>query len=208
MPRYLQRVVYAHATRRITNATHAPHGNLRWPAHKWPRNGIVLSDPETTVSNSCRTLRPTLAAATARIKRAQEIARLSSTYPNFRAKSSVSRAHEVILRRWEANGPPPITEYELTFGKHKGKRLEEVPDSYLVKYLIPRSGPTGGLSLECPLVVEAIEDFRKRYPNIKGQAGSVKTKALPNRDMQTEVPVRKGRKTAIREGGGSASASL
>jgi hypothetical protein len=72
-----------------------------------------------------------------------------------------------------ANRPPAWSEYKLTFGKHKGKKLEEVPFTYLVKYLIPRK--TG--HYECAFLGDAIDDFLKRHPHIKSQAGSAKTKS-------------------------------
>jgi|TARA_R110002003_G_scaffold244_1_gene17401 uncharacterized protein (DUF3820 family) len=81
------------------------------------------------------------------------------------------------LREWYTLGPPPLSEYKLTFGKHKGKRLEEVPDVYLVKYLVPRR-KDGVLGLECPIVQDAIEDFLKRHPYVKSQAGPRKTTPL------------------------------
>ena len=77
---------------------------------------------------------------------------------------------------WEKLGPPPLSEYRLTFGKHCGKRLDEVPEVYLVKYLIPRRGETGGLGNECPIVVDAVEDYMRRYPGVKGKGCRTKGK--------------------------------
>ena len=83
------------------------------------------------------------------------------------------------LVNWLESGPPPITKYRLTFGKHKGKLLEEVPDSYMVKYLIPRHKDKDGIRMgHCPIVSFAVEDFMKRHPEVKSQAGSKKTKPV------------------------------
>jgi hypothetical protein len=137
------------------------------------------------------TQRFTLAYAARVAERKRELALFSPKYKDFNPHSYT---HPGILRRWEADGPPPMSEYKLTFGKHRGKRLEEVPDSYLVKYLIPRSDRSGLLGAECPLVVEAIKDFRKRHPDIKSQAGKEKTKPLSTTVMHRPVSVRKSRK--------------
>jgi hypothetical protein len=52
--------------------------------------------------------------------------------------------------------------------------LEEVPSSYLVRYLIPTKGHGGG----CPIVGLAIDEFPKRHPGVKSQTGPAKTKPL------------------------------
>jgi hypothetical protein len=38
------------------------------------------------------------------------------------------RKYREVLTAWIKAGEPPISEYRLTFGKHRGKRLDEVPD--------------------------------------------------------------------------------
>lgn len=84
------------------------------------------------------------------------------------------KSKPIRLRGWKKPLPPQsseISEYRLTFGKHRGKKLEEVPLSYLVKYLIPRRP----LEFECPIVGDAIEDYMKRNPSVKSQAGNKKT---------------------------------
>jgi hypothetical protein len=73
------------------------------------------------------------------------------------------------LDDWNKLGPPPLSEYRLTFGKHWGMKLDEVPLSYLAKYLIPRR-PTS----DCPIVGEAIDDYMARNPDVKSQAGRKK----------------------------------
>jgi hypothetical protein len=206
MPHHLQRAMRAHATRPVTFFPCPSLDNriIRWRPHKWPAKGIEPGDPERTIASSVNTSRLIPAQAAAQNRRAQDLARYASTYQNFRPRNL---KHEMIVRNWEAAGPPPISEYKLTFGKHRGKRLDEVPDSYLVKYLIPRSKESGYHTMECPLVGEAIGDFLKKYPDIKGQAGRGKTQPLKNRDVVQQKPTRKGRKKAAGEGesGGSLS---
>ena len=216
MFRYSQRGNYAFATPSVTRATHAyathtivrgkvfPNHLIRWRPHRWPRKGITAEDPATIISSMRNTYRPTPDEVADKHKRAQELAYLSSKYKHFIPGRI---RHEVMLKRWEADGPPPLSEYKLTFGKHKGKRLYEVPDSYLVKYLIPRAGNKGQISFECPLVIDAVEDFQKRHPEIKSQAGKGKTQAVPNRSIDVGSPVRKGRKTSARADGSGESRS-
>jgi hypothetical protein len=79
------------------------------------------------------------------------------------------------LERWKALGPPPLSEYRLTFGKHKGQLLDDVPLTYMVKYLIPRCRDR---TLDCPIVGEAVGDYMKRHPEMKSQAGMQKTKPI------------------------------
>lgn len=207
MPDLLQRAMRAHATRPVTIfpcPSVDAYRTIPWHRYRWPARGIVPGDPEESIALMRNTYRPTPAQIADMAKRAQDLARYSSTYQNF---NSEIWNHEDIVRKWEAAGPPPISKYKLTFGKHKGKRLEDVPDSYLVKYLIPRSRESGLLQLECPLIGEAIKDFQKRYPDIKGQAGREKTKALANRDVPQKKPMRKGRRKATSETERSANLS-
>lgn len=82
------------------------------------------------------------------------------------------------LQRWVAKGPPPISEYRLTFGKHKGKLLEEAPDTYIVKYLIPWQESRYKSMPHCPLLEDALADFREKHPDAANQAEKVKTKPL------------------------------
>jgi hypothetical protein len=96
-----------------------------------------------------------------------------------------------ILEKWYAAGPPPLSEYKLTFGKHKGKRLDQVPDTYLVKYLIPRRHEG-----HCPIVSEAVEDYLKRNPDVRSQAGPGKTKV---REGGIAAPVVKRRGRPLKE---------
>lgn len=88
---------------------------------------------------------------------------------------------------WIESGPPPFSTYRLTFGKHKGKLLDEIPDSYMVKYLIPTKGHGG----DCPIVGMAVDDFLERHPNVKSQAGRAKTKPLEEGIMKPHTPKKK-----------------
>lgn len=81
-------------------------------------------------------------------------------------------------------------------GKHKGKRLDEVPDTYLVKYLIPQKGATGRLGGQCPRVVDAVEDFMKRHPDVESQAGEAKTKPLKEGMLKQPAMKKRRRNTA------------
>jgi hypothetical protein len=94
-------------------------------------------------------------------------------FPMFDA--SRWRTHLPIMEAWYARGPPPLSDYTLSFGKHMGKRIDEVPDTYLVKFLIPRVGPQGLLQNNCPMVNEVVADFMRSNPGVKSQAGRVKT---------------------------------
>jgi hypothetical protein len=93
------------------------------------------------------------------------------------------------LIKWIESGPPPLSTYRLAFGKHRGKLLEEVPASYLVKYLIPTKGNSG----DCPIVEMAVDDFLRRHPDVKSQAGREKTKPLGEGILKPHVEVRKRR---------------
>ena len=84
------------------------------------------------------------------------------------------RGQAFLREKWESLGPPPLSEYRLTFGKHKGKKLDEVPRVYLVKYLIPRR--RFGEGAPCPIVGEAIEDFMRRFPEVHSEAGPMKAR--------------------------------
>jgi uncharacterized protein (DUF3820 family) len=81
------------------------------------------------------------------------------------------------MEDWYAKGPPPISEYRLSFGKHKGKRLQDVPDVYFVKYLIPRRDHGQGLGdVGDAIVVAALDEHLKNNPGLKSQAGRGKAK--------------------------------
>jgi uncharacterized protein (DUF3820 family) len=88
------------------------------------------------------------------------------------------------------------SEYRINFGKHKGKTLKELPDSYLVKYLIPRT--SGGMH-GSPTIVEgepllaAIREFVAVHPEVKSQAGTKKTVGIEG-DFMKRAPPRKTRK--------------
>jgi hypothetical protein len=96
------------------------------------------------------------------------------------------------LIEWLESGPPPLSEYRLSFGKHRGRLLEEVPDLYMVKYLVPRCKSRCGTG-ECPIVGVALEDFLKRHPEIKSQAGLARTKPLEEGILKPQVAKKRGR---------------
>jgi hypothetical protein len=81
---------------------------------------------------------------------------------------------EQKMKRWNALGPPPLSEYRLTFGKHQGQLLADVPHSYLVKYLIPRHASISSDG-DCPIVFEAVTEHMKKHPGLQSQAGRMKT---------------------------------
>jgi hypothetical protein len=89
--------------------------------------------------------------------------------------------YEHKLEEWTALRRPPPSEYRFKSGKHKGKRLDGVPDSYLVKYLMPRRHEF--LRGHCTMLFDAVEDFMSRYPNVKSQAGRKKTTLLRIEDL-------------------------
>jgi hypothetical protein len=70
------------------------------------------------------------------------------------------------MKRWNALGPPPLSEYRFTFGKHQGRLLADVPHSYLVKYLIPRHEAIQS-DRDCPIVYDAITEYLKKHPGVQ-----------------------------------------
>jgi hypothetical protein len=147
------------STRLFTSNGFSPVRNFRQFVHRWLVNGIIQrSISQDHNSSSSRTTDSTQAKATRK-------------YWSLYGFIPVPR--EQKLQMWKALGPPPLSEYRLTFGKHRGKLLEEVPDSYMVKYLMLKGG-----RLECPIVEEAVEDYMKRHPEIKSQAGREKTRPI------------------------------
>jgi hypothetical protein len=161
------------STRLFTSNGFSPVRNFRHFVHRWLVNGIIQrSISQDHNSSSSRTTDSTQAKATRkpRIKFSPEILQ-SRKYWSLYGFIPVPR--EQKLEMWKALGPPPLSEYRLTFGKHRGKLLEEVPDSYMVKYLMLKGG-----RLECPIVEEAVEDYMKRHPEIKSQAGREKTRPI------------------------------
>lgn len=81
-----------------------------------------------------------------------------------------------LMEAWYAKGPPPLSEYRLSFGKYKGKRLQDVPDVYFTKYLIPRrSGVHHAGNVRDYVVVAALDEHLKKNPDLKNQAGPRKT---------------------------------
>jgi hypothetical protein len=81
------------------------------------------------------------------------------------------------LKRWNALGPPPLSEYRLTFGRHQGELLADVPHSYVVKYLIPRHESLHADG-HCPIVFDAVTEYLKKHPELKSQAGNRKTRPV------------------------------
>jgi hypothetical protein len=126
---------------------------------------------QVSESKKPRTASSTLTSEESEAKKAIREARLrfKSQYWGYSNEATRQR-----LNDWNELGPPPLQEYRLTFGKHCGKKLDEVPLTYLVKYLIPRRHVVGP-NMECPIVGEAIDDYMRRHPEVKSQAGRKKT---------------------------------
>lgn len=80
------------------------------------------------------------------------------------------------MEGWYAKGPPPLSEYKLSFGKYRGKRLQDVPDVYFTKYFIPRRGEIhhAGNVID-HIVVAALDEHLKKNPDLKNQAGPKKS---------------------------------
>jgi hypothetical protein len=66
-------------------------------------------------------------------------------------------------------------------------------DTYVVKYLITRKLD---IKWDCQHVQEAIEDFMKRHPDVKSQAGMAKTKPLKEGILKQSEPKKRGRAAA------------
>jgi hypothetical protein len=79
--------------------------------------------------------------------------------------------------------PPPPSEYRVKRGTHKGTKIDELPASYIVKYLIPQRELFKGD--HCTMLSEAVQDFMKRHPEVKSQAGPKKTKKLEEGILKT-----------------------
>lgn len=185
MARHFQRLFYAHATRPLTGVTSSRDVWLAKLEYGIVRTVVSApSSVQTQVADSSTHSDKEEPSTTRTVRETAVLEHYRSTsgykYSKFKR----------MLSEWEAKGPPPFSEYKLTFGKHRGKRLEEVPDSYLVKYLIPRAQD---VAYECPLVSDAIADFLKRHPDVKSQAGRARTEPLPEGIMQ-QTPTRKGRR--------------
>jgi hypothetical protein len=166
MLRNLQRVSIANLTRPCGE----PYlGTTRY----FPSRTLAQQvNKQVSESKEPRTASSTLTSEEAEAKKAIREARLrfKSQYWAYSNKATRQRR----LNEWNELGPPPLLEYRLTFGKHCGKKLDEVPLVYLVKYLIPRRHGVGP-DMECPIVGKAIDDYMKRHPGVKSQAGRRKT---------------------------------
>jgi hypothetical protein len=126
---------------------------------------------QASESKKPQTASSTLTSEEAQAKKAIKEARLRFKSQYWGYSDGATRQR---LNDWNELGPPPLQEYRLTFGKHCGKKLDEVPLTYLVKYLIPRLQVVGP-NMECPIVGKAIDDYMKRHPGVKSQAGRKKT---------------------------------
>lgn len=159
--------------------------NHKWYPYAWPKtpNAIPRPSPQelTSLLRESRAEHPNLY---------RTIATPPSGWKNFPDYDHHNLKHRRVLEQWLPAGPPPIEQYRLTFGKYKGKRLEEVPDSYLVKFLLPRGGREF-----CPVVGLAIEDFKRRFPEVRSQAGPGKTRAV--REGVGEKRVGRGKKKTV-----------
>jgi hypothetical protein len=165
MLRNLQRVFIA----KLTRPCGRPYlGTTRY----FPSRTLAQKvNKQVNESKEPQTASSTLTSEEAEAKKAIKEARLrfKSQYWGYSDEATRQR-----LNDWNELGPPPLQEYRLTFGKHCGKKLDEVPLTYLVKYLIPRRLVVGP-NMECPIAGEAIDDYMKRHPEVKSQAGRKKT---------------------------------
>jgi hypothetical protein len=168
--------------------------NIHLKPHPWPRNGLRVTEIDPPIRQAVHRARgpfevPT--ADTALRDHVEELMKKHNTDP-FVLSWDTSHKYRTVYRNWIQAGELPLSEYRLTFGKHKGKRLDEIPDTYLVKYLIPQGGATGLIRGECPRVVAAVEDFLKRHPEVKSQAGNAKTKPLKEGILKQAVLKKRG----------------
>jgi hypothetical protein len=165
MLRNLQRVFIA----KLTRPCGRPYlGTTRY----FPSRTLAQKvNKQVNESKEPQTASSTLTSEEAEAKKAIKEARLrfKSQYWGYSDEATRQR-----LNDWNELGPPPLQEYRLTFGKHCGKNLGEVPLTYLVKYLIPRRLVVGP-NMECPVAGEAIDDYMERHPEVKSQAGRRKT---------------------------------
>jgi hypothetical protein len=166
LPRNLQRVSVAKLT--------CPSGKPSIGATRYFPSRTLAQKINKHVSES---IEPRIASSTptseeAEAKKAIKEARLRFKNSHYSGYGEATRQRR--LDDWNALGPPPLPEYRLTFGRHCGKKLDEVPLVYLVKYLIPRRNSVG-LDLECPIVGKARDNYIERHPEVRSQAGRRKT---------------------------------
>ena len=90
--------------------------------------------------------------------------------------------------------PPHYSSFTLPFGKHRGKKLQEVPGTYIVKYLIPHyAKPEEYRGIGQPLA-DALRTFMNDFPEVKSQAGRQKTVEIGG-DVMKRGPLEKRRRT-------------
>lgn len=117
----------------------------------------------------CKVLRDETAS------RAEKLKALGAeeAYPEY---DPLDRRQVALMEEWYARGPPPLSEYRFSFGKHKGKRLQDVPDVYFTKYLIPRRNQIHSAgNVRDYIVVAALDEHLKKNPDLKNQAGPRKS---------------------------------
>jgi hypothetical protein len=73
--------------------------------------------------------------------------------------------HDHTLEEWAKMRLPPPSEYRVMRGSQEGTRIDEVPASYIVKYLIPQRELLKGD--HCTMLSEAVQDSMKRHPEVK-----------------------------------------
>jgi len=108
-------------------------------------------------------------------KRAEKLRALGAeeAYPDY---DPLDLQQVALMENWYAKGPPPLSEYRHTFGKHKGNRLQDVPDVYFTKYLIPRrDGIHYAGNVRDYVVVAALDEHLEKNPDRKNQAGPRKS---------------------------------
>lgn len=126
--------------------------------------------------SKCKTLREETAG------RAEKLRALGAeeAFPNY---DPLDHAQVNLMEKWYASGPPPLSEYRLSWGKYKGKRLQDVPDVYFAKYLLPRrdsfrihgGGEYGLFNAKDYIFVAALDEHMEKNPDLKSQPGRKKT---------------------------------
>jgi hypothetical protein len=177
MIRQCRHTLLEHAKRPITRGSDNFSHSAFWHSPIWPSDHIprreVSHDIKPSSTLDVTNTAPATSNETAIPAKHKELLEAAGF-----GRLSIDEIHkQKNLQEWYRLGPPPLSEYRLMFGKHRGKLLEEVPDSYLVKYLVPRRNNCVPLG-NCLIVKDAVEDFLKRHPEVKSQAGRGKTKPL------------------------------
>jgi hypothetical protein len=101
------------------------------------------------------------------LKRAEKLRALGAeeAYPEY---GPLDLRQVALMENWYAKGPPPLSEYRLSYGKHKGKRLQDVPDMYLIPR---RAGIHYAGNVRDYIVVAALDEHLTQNLDLKNQAG-------------------------------------